>query len=135
MVRSNPQVLVSAKAQSKSMQIRPLMTMALLLATILVSAVAQINRGTISDGRVTTTARSSRADLVQLEAPIGHRQPTLDDLPPWLREEEKPGTEANPTQNSQAGSADVEQRGRRNEQRRTPRIQPNDGVPRICDPC
>ena len=44
MVRSNPQVLVSAKAQSKSMQIRPLMTMAPLLATILESAVAQINR-------------------------------------------------------------------------------------------
>jgi hypothetical protein len=103
------------------------MTIAPLLATILVSGVAQINRGTISDRRGTTTASSSLADLVQLEAPIGHRQPTLNDLPPWLREEEKPGTDANPTQDTQSGSADVEQWGRR--------IEPNDGVPRICDPC
>src|ERR1700736_6734554 len=121
-------------AQSKTMPIRPSMTMVPLLAAILVSPVVESIWEPSSETRVSATA-GLRADLAQLEAPIGHRQPTLNDLPPWLREEEKPGTEANPTQDSQAGSADVEQRGRRNKQRRTPRIEPNDGVPRICDPC
>ena len=32
-----------------------------------------------------------------------HRQPTMNDLPPSLREEEKSGTEASPTQDPQAG--------------------------------
>ena len=52
------------------------------------------------DGEVTATARSPRADLAVFQAPIGHRQPTLEDLPPWLREKEKPDTEANPPQDS-----------------------------------
>jgi hypothetical protein len=117
------------------MQIRPSMTMVLLLATVLVSLVVQA-REPSSDVRVAAAARSWRIDLAQLlEAPIGHRQPTLDDLPPWLREEEKPGTEAKPTQDPQSGSTDVEQKGRRSGERRTPRAQPDDGVPRICDPC
>ena len=84
------------------MQIRALMTMAPLLAMIPVSPVVQAIGEPSSDARVAATARSSRADLAQLEAPIGHRQPTLDDLPPWLREEEKPGTEASPTQERRA---------------------------------
>jgi hypothetical protein len=117
------------------MQIRALTTMAPLLAMILVSPVVQAIGEPSSDARVAATARSSRADLAQLEAPIGHRQPKLDDLPPWLREEEKPGTEASPTQDPQAGSADVEQKGRSKKQRRTPSVWPDDGVPRICDPC
>ena len=81
------------------------------------------------------TARSSRTDLAQLPAPTGHRQPTLNDLPPSLRDEEKPAAEAGPTRDSQAGSADVEQSGRENGRRRRPRVPPDDGVPRICDPC
>ena len=117
------------------MHIRASMPMVPLLATILVSPVVQALGEPASDARLAATARSPRADLALLEAPIGHRQPTLEDLPPWLREEEKPGTEANPTQDSQAGSADVEQRDRSKEQRRTPRVRPDDGVPRICDPC
>jgi len=68
------------------MQIRALTRMVPLLAMILVSPVVQ------AVGEPAATAGSSRADLAQLEAPIGHRQPTLDDLPPWLREEEKAGT-------------------------------------------
>jgi hypothetical protein len=63
-----------------------------LLAMILVSPVVQAVGEPSSDARMAATAGSSRADLAQLEAPIGHRQPTLDDLPPWLREEEKAGT-------------------------------------------
>ena len=64
------------------MQIRPSMTMVPLLATILVSPVVQAIGEPSSDARM---------DRVVLPAPVGHRQPTLDDLPPWLREIEKPG--------------------------------------------
>jgi hypothetical protein len=103
------------------MRIRPSITMIPLLATMLVSPVVQAIGEPSSDARVTATARSPRADLAVLQAPIGHRQPTLEDLPPWLREKEKPGTEANPPQDS--------------EQPRTPRVRPDDGVPRICDRC
>jgi hypothetical protein len=42
-----------------------------------------------SDARVTETTGSSRTQLAALPAPVGHRQPTLDNLPPWLREIEK----------------------------------------------
>ena len=103
------------------MHFRPSMTMVPLLATILVSPVVPAIGEPSSDARVTATARSSRAELAVLQAPIGHRQPTLEDLPAWLREKEKPEAEANPPQDS--------------EQRRTPRVRPDDGVPRICDPC
>jgi hypothetical protein len=92
------------------MQIRPSMTMVPLLATTLVGPVVQAIGEPSSAARVT--------HLVVLPAPVGHRQPTLDDLPPWLREKEKPG---GPVQ-------DTEQRG-------SPRGRPDDGVPRICEPC
>ena len=105
------------------MQIRPSMT----TVSVLVNPVVQATGEPSSDVRVAAAARSWRIDLAQLDAPIGHRQPTLDDLPPWLREEEKPGTEAKPTQDPQAGSTDVEQKGRRGGERRTPRAQPDDG--------
>jgi hypothetical protein len=111
------------------------MTMFPLLTAILLSPVVQAIGEPSSDARGTATARPARAVVAQLEAPVGHRQPTLDDLPQWLREEEKPGAEANPTQDSQAGTADVEQGDQRHGQRRRPRGRPDDGVPRICDPC
>src|SRR5262245_64899631 len=103
------------------MQIPPSTIMVPLLATILVSPVVQATGKPSSDAIVTATARSSLTDLAVLQAPIGHRQPTLEDLPPWLREREKPDSQANPTQDSQ--------------QPRMPRVRPDDGVPRICDPC
>jgi hypothetical protein len=103
------------------MHIRLSVTMVPLLAMILVSPVVQAIGEPSSDARVAATVRSSRADLAVLQAPIGHRQPTLDDLPPWLREKEKPGTEANPTQDS--------------EHQQTPKERPDTGVPRICEPC
>src|SRR5215467_4443320 len=114
------------------MRIHPSIIMVPILATLLFATGVQAF-GPSFDAK--KTARSSRVDLAQLPAPTGHRQPTLNDLPPSLREEEKPGAETNPTQDSQAGSAAVEQRDRSNKQRRTPRVQPDDGVPRICDPC
>lgn len=117
------------------MQIPSPTTMIPFLTTILVSAAVQAIGAPFSDARVTAPSTSPRLDLAVLKAPIGHRQPTLDDLPEWLREIEKPGIEAKSTQDPQAGSADVEQRNQRNERRRAPRIRPNDGVPRICEPC
>ena len=95
------------------MRIQPLTTMVPLLAAILVSPVVQAIGEPSSDTRA--------IDRVVLPAPVGHRQPTLDDLAPWLREMEKPDTQASPTQ-------DREQRG-------TPRGRPDDGVPGICEPC
>jgi hypothetical protein len=56
------------------MHVRPF----ILLAIILVSPVARAIGGPSFDGRVTATARSLLGDFAQLEAPIGHRQPTLD---------------------------------------------------------
>jgi len=58
---------------SKIMQIRPSMTVVPLLAAILVGPLVQANGEPGSDARVT--------HLVVLPAPVGHRQPTLDDLP------------------------------------------------------
>jgi hypothetical protein len=114
------------------MRIQSAMIVVPLLATVLVNPVIRAIWEPSTDA---TAARSSRVDLAQLPAPTGHRQPTLNDLPPSLREEETLGPEANPTQDSQTGgAADVEQRDRSNKQRRTPK-QPDDGVPRICDPC
>jgi hypothetical protein len=107
--------------RAKTMHIQPSITMVPLLATILVSPVVQAIGEPSSDARVIAAARAPHADLAVLQAPIGHRQPTLEDLPPWLREKEKPDTGANPTQDP--------------EQRRTPRGRPDDGVPRICEPC
>jgi len=80
------------------MQIRLSMIMVLLLTTILVSQVVHAVGEPCFDARVTATTGSSRAQLAVLPAPVGHRQPTLDDLPPWLRQIEKPGPEASPTQ-------------------------------------
>ena len=115
------------------MRIRPLMRM-ISLAVLLVSPVQAIG-GPSSNAGFTATPMTVRGVLAQLEAPIGHRQPTLDDLPEWLREEEKPGAAANPTQAPEAGTVDVDQEDQRHGQRRKSRMRPDDGVPRICDPC
>jgi hypothetical protein len=80
------------------MQIRPSTTIVALVAMMLVNPFIEAIGETSSDGRVIATAKSSRADLAQLEAPIGHRQPTLDDLPEWLREEEEPSAGASAIQ-------------------------------------
>jgi hypothetical protein len=103
------------------MQIRSSMIMVPLLATILASQVAHAIGEPSFDARVTATTGSSRAQLAVLPAPVGHRQPTLDDLPPWLRQIEKPGPQASPTQDMEQG--------------RAPRGRPDDGVPKICEPC
>src|SRR6478736_6791168 len=98
------------------MQIRPVIPLASVLAGMLASLAVEP-----FSAKLTATTKS--VHVAQLPAPTGHRQPTMNDLPPWLRDEEKPGAEASPTQDPQAGRADVEQRDRSNKQPRTPRVQ------------
>ena len=40
------------------------------------------------------SANSSRSEVAQVQAPVGHRQPTQNDLPPSVREEEAPNAKA-----------------------------------------
>jgi hypothetical protein len=110
------------------MQIRQVLPMAPVLVVLLASPAEPP-----SDARLSTIAKS--VHVAQLPAPTGHRQPTLNDLPPSLREEEKSGIEASPTQDPQAGTPNVEQSDQNTGRRRTPRGQFDNGVPRICDPC
>jgi len=113
------------------MRIQPSMTI-ISLAVLLVSPVQAVKKQSASAAS-SGAPMALRGVLAQLEAPVGHRQPTLDDLPEWLREEEKPGAEASPA--PEAGTADVDQEDQRHVQRQKSRIRPDDGVPRICDPC
>jgi hypothetical protein len=114
------------------MQIRPTMTTGAFLAmTGAFLAIMLVGPVFQAIGEPAVTAKSSRAELAQLQAPVGHRQPTQNDLPPSVREEEAPAA-------TPQGSTSDGQRGQRKEQRRTPSVQPfdgADGVPRICDPC
>jgi hypothetical protein len=93
------------------MHIRLSVTLVPLVAMILVSPVIQ------------TTADP-------LPAPIGHRQPTQNDIPPSVRQEEAPSANQTPQQDSQGNGGSRRPR----EQRRTPSAEPDD-VPRICNPC
>jgi hypothetical protein len=91
---------------------------------------------TILLGSVVQSSAASRTELAVLQAPVGHRQPTLNDLAPWLREKEGPSVEGpKPTQHPQTGSGDVEQRGQQDDSRRTRTTRPTYGVPNICEPC
>jgi hypothetical protein len=101
------------------MRIRPTMTTVPLLVMMLVGPVIQAIGEPSPYVRVAATAKSSRADLAQLQAPIGHRQPTQNDIPPSVRQEEAPSAEANPQQDSQGGVATGKEVGlRSNDERR-----------------
>ena len=62
------------------MQIRPLMAMVPALAIMLASPVMQAAVEPSSEARLTAIPQS--VHVAQLPAPTGHRQPTLNDLPP-----------------------------------------------------
>lgn len=70
-----------------------------------------------------------------VEAPVGHRQPTLNDLPPWLREQETSGSGTGQTDRPPTtdGMQRREQAPVRND-RALPATPPG-GVPRICNGC
>ena len=67
------------------MQIRPVIPLASVLAVMLASPAVEP-----FSSKLTATTKS--VHVAQLPAPTGHRQPTMNDLPPSLREEEKSGT-------------------------------------------
>ena len=101
------------------MRIRSSMIMVPLLATVLAGIVHAIGEP-FFDARVTATTGSSRAQLAVLPAPVGHRLRWMT-YRHWLRQIEKPGPQASPTQDKEQG--------------RTLRGRPDDGVPKICEPC
>lgn len=70
------------------------------------------------------------------EAPVGHRQPTLNDLPPWLRQQETTGSDAGQADQQQPTTDGMQRREQapvHND--RAPPAAPADGVPRICNGC
>ena len=64
------------------MQIRPVIPLASVLAGMLASSAVEP-----FSAKLTATTKS--VHVAQLPAPRGHRQPTMNDLPPSLREEDK----------------------------------------------
>jgi hypothetical protein len=74
-------------------------------------------------GGTAPAAAEPATKLAQMPAPTGHRQPTKNDIPPSVRQDETPNSEATPED------------GRRIDgQRSSPNALP-DGVPRICNNC
>jgi hypothetical protein len=61
----------------------------LLLGTALMSLEMRVGNVLYAEGHNLANA-PSMIDVAVREAPIGHRQPTPADLPPWLRELEDP---------------------------------------------
>jgi hypothetical protein len=109
----------------------------LLLGTGLMSAAAQTG-GASSSGR----PEAPNAGTSVPEAPIGHRQPRMIDLPPALRTQEEPDPGASarvPASPSVTDSArQTQHKGRdhgRDASGRTPGIEIDTGVPQICLGC
>jgi hypothetical protein len=117
------------------MQIRPVIVVLFLATSLASPAVAAIG-APWSGLRFALTAQSSGGILAVLQAPVGHRQPTLDDLPDWLRDIDGPGIEGSkPAQKPQPGSEDAAKRDEHIAPRRAPDKPPNYGTPLICDGC
>jgi hypothetical protein len=86
--------------------------------TVLMGQAYPAARGADAGSKAPTVRESFRAELAQLQAPVGHRQPTQNDIPPSVREEEAPSTGAAPQSDSQGGGVAG---GEMKEKRRTPR--------------
>jgi hypothetical protein len=114
------------------MQTRQSATAVLFLALSLTTAVVQdMTTSSVGTGMNTTQALAGR-QLAAWDAPVGHRQPTIVDLPPWLREIDGPGTQGlAPMQEPQALGGDT----RRDGPGLTPRTYLDFGVPQICMQC
>lgn len=86
-------------------------------------------------GELSSAAAHRLEHRTLFEAPIGHRQPTLGDLPPWLRQQETTGSGSS---NAPASPATDDMQRREpspNGGNATPGISPADGVPQICNDC
>jgi len=74
------------------MQIRCARVMLFLVTTLASPAMLAIG-GPWSGLGFAPIAPSERGVLLVVQAPVGHRQPTLEDLPDWLRDTDGPVTE------------------------------------------
>ncbi|MCK9908978.1 hypothetical protein MXD81_07555 [Microbacteriaceae bacterium K1510] len=108
----------------------------LILATLLLASQSSNSQAFQANPAFPTNRAFPIERVGMAEAPVGHRQPTLNDLPPWLRQQE-----TQETTGSGAGQADQprppatdgmqqrEQAPVRNDRR------PANGVPWICNGC
>jgi hypothetical protein len=123
------------------MRMRVLTVALLHLAVGAMSAMAQTGgRCVVQEGAQLAEPRLI-GDLAVFDAPIGHRQPTLKDLPPWLRKLEEPSSYDSGRAESAEQPTGVEQRHRkpkkpwRDDSGQTPAFEPYNGVPQICRGC
>jgi hypothetical protein len=101
-----------------------------ILGAVLMAGIGQIGslaQAAERDGAAPSVRSSTLVQLAQMQAPVGHRQPTQNDIPPAVRQDEAPGAEASPPPDARSGARG----GQLNDR---PSSQP-DGVPRICDRC
>lgn len=120
---------------------RELATALLLLVSGWMNTEAQAS-GAFSPGRAMQPDWSSSiGDVAVFEAPIGHRQPTVFDLPEWLRKLEEsgfkrsvPAQDASPITDVQPGRRKPKGRNREDPGRRQG-IDPFTGAPQICRGC
>lgn len=82
-------------------------------------------------------AQASALDhLAAMEAPVGHRQPTLNDLPSWLRKQETGRSGRRQTEGAGSGTDGMQRREQDpNGANRPPTRPPYTGVPQICQGC
>ncbi len=101
------------------------------MMTVLIDQAYPLVREADAGANASEVQNSFRAEFAQLQAPVGHRQPTQNDIPPSVRQEEAPNTGTAPQPGLQGSGGGG---GALKENRRAPSPQP-EGVPRICDPC
>jgi hypothetical protein len=73
-------------------------------------------------------------DIAVLEAPVGHRQPGMGNLPPWLRQSEESGFERPESRQGSEPATHIRQRPERSgdpEQYKAPPVD----IPPICQGC
>ena len=103
---------------------RELVTATRILAASLVAMVTQ------AVGELEPAKIPSTRDVAVFDAPIGHRQPGLADLPPWLREQEESGSGHSGQTRDELGPNDVQERRPKLEEPTPPY-----GTPQICQLC
>jgi hypothetical protein len=132
-----PPLDVDAKAQpppSRIMQVthmRELAIAVLFLATGPASAWAQAGEASSSAAHPVETAGE---DVAVLDAPIGHRQPSVNDLPPSLRQKEETGFERSGPPQVREPATHVRQRPGKPDDREQYEAPPTDISP-ICRGC
>jgi hypothetical protein len=115
---------------TKSMPMKPALLGAVMMTVLIDQAYPSV-READAGANASEVQNSFRAEFTQLQAPVGHRQPTQNDIPPSVRQEEAPNTGTAPQPGLQGSGGGG---GALKENRRAPSPQP-EGVPRICDPC